>query len=652
MNRHSLIDFLGYIILKILSILLGFIPLCLALWIGRRVGDLVCIMNSKRRAIAYANLKSAFPEKTSCQIKRITKSHFENLGMSIIELLRTPRMGKRYLEKYISVENLESVKRALDEGKGMIFLAAHFGNWEVASLAISAKGYRMSLFAREQKYKRLNSLLNQYRAMTGCKVVTKGFSIRDIIKTLNNNGMVAMLFDQDAGPKGVFVELFNRPASTAQGVVSFSLKTGAAILPTFVWRVGYDKHIVEIGEPLELVKTQDKEKDIRTNLEKITGVLEHYIRRFPEQWLWSHKRWKTTPQRTVLILSDGKSGHFNQSLAVAEMIEEALGTRLKARGIEERPILKIKVVKVKFKNKVARLILDLASFFTGRRCQGCLKGLRLCLEKESFNGVRSQYADIIISCGASLVSTNIFLKYENNAKNIVIMKPGLGKGRRFDIVILPGHDIKGERVRPNVVVTEAAPNRITEKAMEEAITRYPHTPRQGIGLLIGGDAKNFKLKKEDVEKVVDGILNIANKVGMDVFVSTSRRTSGEIDALLKQKLQKNPICKRLVIANEKNIDGIVPAIFGLSDVIVTSPESISMISEAVSSGKYTVVFRGGFATGGKYERAVKNLEEQGYIKTASPGAIQDVIDRLLRERPAIKKLGDRDKIVKRLQGII
>src|SRR3989338_1384487 len=229
MKMDSVIDSLGFIIVKAFSMFLWCIPLRPALWLGRRGGDIVYHANLKRRMIAYANLKAAFPEKEPGELKGLNKRHFENLGMSIIELLKLPVMHKRYLDRHVKIENMDRLNSGLKKGKGVIVLTAHFGNWEISSLAAGLNGYKMSVFAREQKYERLNNLLNEFRQSTGCEVITKGFSVKDIIRALHNNGIVAMLSDQDAGANGVFVKFFNRPASAARGPVAFSVKTGAAI---------------------------------------------------------------------------------------------------------------------------------------------------------------------------------------------------------------------------------------------------------------------------------------------------------------------------------------------------------------------------------------------------------------------------------------
>ncbi len=634
-------DFLGFIIVKFISVLFLAIPLRLALWIGRRMGVLAYFLNSKRRSIGYANLKSAFPEKNTHEIKKILKAHYKNLGMSVVELLKLPVTGKRYLEKYVRVEGLDRIKEARDKGKGVILLGGHFGNWEISSVGVSASGQRLYIFAREQKHARLNKLLNSYREMAGSKVVTKGFSVREVIKALRDNNVVAMLVDQDAGAGGTFVNFLNRPASTAQGPVTLGLKTGAVVVPTFMRRKDRGRHVVEFGEPLQLVNTGDKEKDLKVNIESISDILEGHIRRFPEQWLWSHKRWKSSPQRTVLVLSDGKAGHLNQGMAVAEMVEAALGSRLKTRGIKEGPIVKIRVVDVRFKNAFARMLLDLSSLFANSRCQGCLRCLKFLLKKESFDKIKNQYADIVISCGASTVGVGIFLKYENNAKCAVIMKPGLGRSRKTDLVILPRHDAP-KKIRSNMIITEIAPNRI----------QSGHKKGGGLGLLIGGDANNFKLKREEVEKVINAALKIAEEMNQSIFVTTSRRTSSEIDLLVKNKLANYRCCKSLVIAKEANPEGTVQKILDSSDVIIVSPESISMISEAASSGKYVVVFKADSMSNGKYEESIESLQSHGYIKIATPDETYNALRYLLTEKPPIKKIEDREKITKRLERII
>ena len=174
----------------------------------------------------------------------------------------------------------------------------------------------------------------------------------------------------------------------------------------------------------------------------------------------------------------------------------------------------------------------------------------------------------------------------------------------------------------------------------------------GIGVLIGGDAKGFKLEKGDVEKVLNAVIKISEEKNINIYASTSRRTSVEIDKLIKEKLSGSKNCRLLIIANEKNIEGAVPGIFGLSDVVVTSRESMSMISEAASSGKNVIVFRLEARLKGKYDQMVDNLANQGYIHTATPDGIYNKIKEILETKPGVRRLNDREKIVNRLTQLV
>ncbi|MFH1478939.1 MAG: ELM1/GtrOC1 family putative glycosyltransferase [Candidatus Omnitrophota bacterium] len=655
---NSIIDFLLFIIVKAIGLLLSFLPLGLSLFIGRRLGDMAYLVNSKRRSIAYANLKASFPDKKRKELKEIARSHYRNLGMNIIELLKFPQMSPSYLKRHIEFRGTENTEKAISQEKGVILLTAHFGNWEISSLASNSLGYKMSVFAREQKYKKLDNLLNRYRQLTGCKVVTKGFSVRDIIKTLKDNGIVAMLADQDAGANGVFVDFFGRRASAATGPIVFGQKTGAVILPSFARRKDDLDHFVEINRPFELIDTKDKEKDLKANLENLNKILEGYITRFPDQWLWSHKRWKSSPDRKVLLLSDGKAGHLNQSLSAADLVKDALRRRLDRKGIKENEIVDIKICEIEFKNRFTRIFLDIASVFSGRRCQGCMRCLKFSLTKESFKRVAAQYADIVVSCGSSLASVNIFLKYENNAKNCIIMKPGFYNRGKFDRVMISKHDMPFKK-SPNLVITELPLNNITNIEMDKKTSDVfgEDIAKGGVGLLVGGDAKGFSLDKEYTERLLEAALRICKDRSLGLFVTTSRRTPVEIEMYLKDKLKDDVLCRSLVIANKGNVQGIVPAILGVSDIILTTPDSVSMISEAVSSGKYVVVIkehkskiRQGHEN--KYDRIIANLERDGYIETAYPSGIYDKIAYLLKNRPKIKVLKDRDIVRDSLESIL
>ena len=178
MKKNSLADYLLYYLVKALSFLFRLIPVSLALLIARRLGVISMYFSSKRRGIAYANLKSAFSGRyTPKELKAILKKAYANIGQGLIEVFLLPKIDEAYLKQYISFEDFHFADEAFKRGKGLIFLTAHFGNWEVGNVALPLKGFSFKVIAREQKPYLLNKLLNRYRQSKGCKVLSKGLAI-------------------------------------------------------------------------------------------------------------------------------------------------------------------------------------------------------------------------------------------------------------------------------------------------------------------------------------------------------------------------------------------------------------------------------------------------------------------------------------------
>ncbi len=248
-------------------------------------------------------------------------------------------------------------------------------------------------------------------------------------------------------------------------------------------------------------------------------------------------------------------------------------------------------------DKFSRYGFILTSCLLGKySCQGCLCCLKAFLREEVYKALLGSKPDIIISCGASLAAVNFLLVRENLAKSIAIMRPALLGTKKFDLVIMPRHDAPPRR--KNVVVTEGALNLIDEKYLKEQSQALVQSSglevsclSPCIGLLIGGDTKNFRWDEAVILAVIQQVKSAAEKLDAQILVTTSRRTSYAVEKLVKKELKDYPRCKFLVIANEKNPPFAVGGILGLAQIMVTSCESISMISEAVSSKKYVLVFQ-------------------------------------------------------------
>jgi len=648
-----LIDYAAYILVKALNKIFSIVPISVSLWLGRRIGDFAFFVNKKRRLVAYANLKSAFAsEKTPAELRQITKRIYRNMVQTFVELLNLTKINRKYVDKYVEVVNMERIRNAAKSGRGTVLLTAHFGDWELSSLVSSVEGFPILVLAREQKMKRLNELLNQLRESNGCKVIRKGMDVRNILKALRGKNIVGVLSDQDAGKKGMFVDFFGRPTSCHSGPFEIAKHTDSLILPNFIVRTGGPYHKLYLEEYIDFRNTNSPD-DIKENLQKFAKLLESYVRKYPDQWLWLHKRWKSTPVRTTLVLNDGKAGHLNQSLAVAKELRRARMTQgFKAEDTN------IVVVDVKYKSKFSRAILTAASLFAGWRCHGRMGIMKFCLEENTYETLMKTYSEFVISCGSATTPVNIFMSKENNAKNITIMTPMLAPFtmRKFKLAIIPRHDHPART--KNVVVTEIAPNLVDADRMKRDAASLKEQIGGGVGdsvaLFIGGDNPEFSMARDIVNSAIEGVTEFCDRSGASIFATTSRRTSPEIEGILKNRLQNYPKCKFLVIANEKNFDFTVSGMLASCKVAVVSEESISMVSEAISAGRKVIVFRLSKKNDAvtKHERALKTLADQGYIAIVEASGLVAALEKAWNDKTAVKPPEDMDRIFEALKRLI
>jgi len=647
-----LIDYAAYIAVRALNKILGLVPVSASLWFGRRIGDAVFFFNKARRVVAYANLKSAFAkEKSPAELRRITKNVYRNMVQTFIEILNLTKVNRRYVDRYVEVMNMERIRNAAKSGRGTILLTAHFGDWELSSLVSSVEGFPILVLVREQKMKRLNELLNLLRESNGCKVIRKGMEVKNILKALRDKNIVGILSDQDAGKNGIFVDFFGRPASYHTGAFEIAKHSGSLILPNFIVRTGGPYHKLYLEEYIDFQKTQSP-GDVRENVQKFARLLEAYIRKYPDQWLWLHKRWKSTPVRTVLVLNDGKAGHLNQSMAVVRQLKRARATQ--GYKIADTRVV---VVDVKYKSGFSRALLAAASVFATWRCHGRMGIMRSCLAAETYDTLMKTYSEFVVSCGSSLAPVNIFMSKENCARNIVVMKPGIPMSlRKFDLAVIPKHDnlLKAK----NVITTDLAPNLVDDESLKRDGEKLKGSTGIGtdkaVSLFVGGGNPEFSLTAENINLALDGLTSFIGSRGVELLVTTSRRTSPAVEDILKKRLQGNPACKLLIIANERNLDGAVSGMLALSKVAVVSEESISMISEAISAGKKVVVFKLAKKKDSmtKHERALKGLSDRGYITIVEAFGLSSALEKAWRDTIPVKLPQDAEKIFEAVRKLI
>jgi lauroyl/myristoyl acyltransferase len=621
------------------------LPLKFSLFLGRVIGCCLYFFDFKHRAISYSNIRQAFAgELSPAEISAMNKKFYKNFGQNVIEVFLIPIVKKKYFNKYITVDGKEHTYEAFKQGKGVILAAFHAGNWELSNIVCANLGFSFSLFVREQQLVRLNELLNSLRCAQGYKIIQRGNQVRGLVEALKKNEAVGMTVDQ-GGKTGELVKFFGKEASMATGAVKLALKYGAVILPAYYTRINGPYQKVIIGEAFPI----NQEKSVKENLQRLVSVFEKIIRQYPHEYYWPYKIWKYTKEKNILILSDGKAGHLRQSQAVAVIVKKTL----EAWGVKTS----LELLQIEFKNKFSRHLLACTGCLSGKySCKGCLWCLRNSLQNNTYQALLRQKPDIVISCGAGLAAVNRLLAKESLAKSIVLMKPSILSTKKFDLVIMPRHDQPPKR--KNVLITEGALNLIDEnylreeaKEMKNFISPGLQTAAIYIGLLIGGDTKKFHLNPQAVKGIVRQVKSIAEGNNAAILATTSRRTSPAIENMLKSELKNFPLCHSLITANEKNPSFSVGGILGLSEIIVVSPESISMVSEASTSGKYVVVFDDADLDR-KHRRFLKYFAEKKYIYLIKPQELEEQIAYLRLNKPKINVLNDRELITEAIKKIL
>ena len=278
--------------------IMGILPRRLARAFAIAIAQLVYLLHVRLRRVGMRNLAMAFPDKSRAERKQILRGVFTSLGRQLAELCQFPRYTLENIDKIVVYDRLENYERAYARGKGVLFLTAHFGGWELSAFAHSLHGHRLHVVMRPMDNPYLDRLLQQYRTMHGNKVVPKDDFVRGLLAAMKAGETVGILMDTNmTPPQGVFVDFFGIPACTASGLARIALRTDAAVVPGFtIWDESLGKYRLRFDPALELVRTGDLEADIVANTQKFTKAIENYVRQYPDQWLWVHRRWKTRPE--------------------------------------------------------------------------------------------------------------------------------------------------------------------------------------------------------------------------------------------------------------------------------------------------------------------------------------------------------------------
>jgi KDO2-lipid IV(A) lauroyltransferase len=244
------------------------------------------------------NLELAFPEKPEEERRTILRGVYRSLGWEIGEFCKMSRYSAAEASKFIRYDGLENYLEARGRGRGVLVLTGHLGAWELSSFYHSLMGYPMSLVIRRLDNPLVDGFVNRIRCLHGNRVIHKDDFARGLLTSMQRGETVGILMDTNmTPPQGVFVPFFGVQACTASGLARVALHSGAAVLPGFlVWEAAEQRYVLRFGEELALIRTGEVAKDIVENTALFTATIETYVRRYPEQWLWVHRRWKTRPE--------------------------------------------------------------------------------------------------------------------------------------------------------------------------------------------------------------------------------------------------------------------------------------------------------------------------------------------------------------------
>jgi Kdo2-lipid IVA lauroyltransferase/acyltransferase len=276
---------------------MGALPRPVARALGIGLGRVFYLLHAKLRRVGMRNLEMAFPEMSPRERRRIVRRVFTSLGRQLAEVCLFPRYTSENVHQVVIYDGFENFDRAAQLGKGVLFLTAHLGGWELSAFAHSLYGHPLRFVMRPLDNPHLDRLVRHYRTMHGNIPILKGDPVRELLRAMKEGATVGILMDTNMmPPQGIFVNFFGIPAATPSGLARIALRTDAAVVPGFtIWDPALRKYRLRFDPALKLVRTGDNDADVVANSQLFTKVIEDFVRRYPDQWLWVHRRWKTRP---------------------------------------------------------------------------------------------------------------------------------------------------------------------------------------------------------------------------------------------------------------------------------------------------------------------------------------------------------------------
>ncbi len=270
------------------------VPYRVGVLVGGCIGFLSFYLLPRERNRALAHLTQVFGDNGHTWIRKTARRNFIHLGKSLLEIML---MSPWRASSIVDIEGLDNLNKALEKGRGVVYVTGHIGNWELMAHAVASKKYPISVIAAPIEPEQVNDMIVRLREKLGVRTILRSRpgATKELIRVFKENRVLGILIDQDTDVESAFVNFLGRPAWTPTAAASMAIKFDAPVIFGYIRRIKNDRHTVTIEGPLDLILTGDREKDIIDNTAMMTKKIEGCILNAPEQWVWMHRRWRRQP---------------------------------------------------------------------------------------------------------------------------------------------------------------------------------------------------------------------------------------------------------------------------------------------------------------------------------------------------------------------